>query len=250
MDSSGGMAGRQDTLPTGTVTFLFTDIEGSTRLLDGLEDDYAQLLGDHGRIFRDAIGAGGGTEVGTEGDSFFAVFPTARGAALAAVTAQRDLARNEWPRGVSVRVRMGLHTGTATHGPDGYVGMDVHRAARIAAAGHGGQILLSAATAELVRDFLPDGVMLTHLGTHALRDLPQPERLCQVLIEGLRARLPTHTIGRRQYRQPPGAAHHLRRPGGGVGCVDRPGGQATAGDAGWLRRHREVPARHRGGTGA
>ena len=190
MDSSGGMAGRQDTLPTGTVTFLFTDIEGSTRLLDWLDDDYAQLLGDHGRILRDAIGAGGGTEVGTEGDSFFAVFPTARGAALAAVTAQRDLARNEWPRGVSVRVRMGLHTGTATHGPDGYVGMDVHRAARIAAAGHGGQILLSAATAELVLDFLPDGVMLTHLGTHALRDLPQPERLCQLLIEGLQRDFP------------------------------------------------------------
>ena len=139
---------------------------------------------------RDAITAGGGTEVGTEGDSFFAAFPTARGAALAAVTAQRELAQNEWPHGASVRVRMGLHTGTGTPGPDGYIGMDVHRAARIAAAGNGGQVLLSGATAELVRDVLPDGVKLTHLGTHALRDLPQPERLCQLLIDGLESEFP------------------------------------------------------------
>ncbi len=190
MDPSGGAAARQGPLPTGTVTFLFTDIEGSTRLLDALGDDYGQLLGEHGRILRDAIRAGGGTEVGTEGDSFFAAFPTARGAALAAVTAQRELAQNEWPHGASVRVRMGLHTGTGAPGPDGYIGMDVHRAARIAAAGNGGQVLLSGATAELVRDVLPDGVTLTHLGTHALRDLPQPERLCQLLIEGLESEFP------------------------------------------------------------
>jgi class 3 adenylate cyclase len=147
-------------LPTGTVTFLFTDIEGSTRLLRALGERYAEVLDGHHRLVREAIAGGGGTEVGTEGDSFFAAFHTAHGALDAAVAAQRALADAAWPEGVDVRVRMGLHTGESRIADASYVGIDVHRAARISAAAHGGQVLLSSSTAELVRDRLPAGVTL------------------------------------------------------------------------------------------
>ena len=133
-------------LPTGTVTFLFTDIEGSTRLLSALGDEYSPLLGAHSDILRAAIKSQVGTEVSTEGDAFFAVFPSALHAVAAAVEAQRALAATAWPEGNSVKVRMGLHSGEGRLGGDNYVGLDVHRAARIAAAGHGGQVLLSDAT--------------------------------------------------------------------------------------------------------
>ena len=177
-------------LPSGTVTFLFTDIEGSTRLLQDLGDRYAQLLDDHCRVIRGAVAAEDGTEVGTEGDSFFVAFRDATQALSAAVTAQRGLAANAWPEGVDVRVRMGLHTGEGKHGGENYIGLDVNRAARIAAAGHGGQVLLSNATAELVSRSLPDGVQLADLGPHRLKDLAQPEHLFQVEIEGMRAEFP------------------------------------------------------------
>jgi len=118
-------------LPTGTVTFLFTDIEGSTRLLQRLGDRYWEVVDEHGRIVRDAIAAGRGTEIHTEGDSFFAVFPSPRGALAAAVQAQRTLAAHPWPEGYAVRVRMGLHTGEGVLGGDDYIGLDVHLAARI-----------------------------------------------------------------------------------------------------------------------
>ena len=146
---------------------------------------------------------------------------------------------------------MGLHTGTATHGPDGYVGMDVHRAARIAAAGHGGQILLSAATAELVRDVLPDGVMLTHLGTHApARPAPTGAALSGADRGSARRDFPPiRSVGVSTGNLPAPLTTFVGREGE-LAALDRPGGQATAGDAGGLRRHREVPARHRGGTGA
>src|ERR687896_2035615 len=148
-------------LPTGTVTFLFTDIEGSTRLLQELgRDRYRELQDAHADIMRRAIRAGSGVEIRTEGDSFFVVFPTPIGALRAAVTAQRDLADTD------IRVRMGLHTGEGRPGGDDYVGIDVHRAARIAAAGHGGQILLSDAT----RDPLPPD-RPRHLGAPPLKDL-------------------------------------------------------------------------------
>ena len=134
-------------LPTGTVTFLFTDIEGSTRLLHSLGPDaYADALADHRRVLRDAFAAHGGVEVDTQGDAFFVAFPTADGAASAALAANEALASGP------VRVRMGLHTGTPTVTREGYVGIDVHRGARVAALAHGGQIVLSATSEALLDD--------------------------------------------------------------------------------------------------
>ena len=134
-------------LPTGTVTMLFSDIEGSTALLSRLGDRYAEALSAQRAILRGAIGGSRGRELGTEGDSFFVVFESAGDAVRCCVAAQRALASHEWPGGVMVRVRMGLHSGAPARHEDGYVGMDVHRAARIAAAAHGGQVVLSEATA-------------------------------------------------------------------------------------------------------
>src|SRR5688500_555475 len=133
-------------LPTGTVTFLFTDIEGSTRLLQQVGDSYNQILETHSRIVREAIEAHSGIVVSTEGDSFFAVFPTPEDAVASAADFQRGLEAAEWNVDVRVTVRVGIHTGEGTIGGDNYVGLDVHRAARIAAAGHGGQVLVSATT--------------------------------------------------------------------------------------------------------
>ncbi len=172
-------------LPTGTVTFLFTDIEGSTRLVQDLGDRYRDLLADHCRIIRDAILRAEGTEVGTEGDSFFAVFPSASRAIAATVEAQRALADHDWPD-----VRMGLHTGEGKLGGDNYIGIDVHRTARIAAAGHGGQVLLSESTRALVEQALPGSVRLRDLGAHRLKDLAHSEHLYQLEIEGLPAEFP------------------------------------------------------------
>src|SRR5437764_2357535 len=163
-------------LPSGTVTFLFTDVEGSTKLLHELgAESYAEALAEHRRVLREAFSKHHGVEVDTQGDAFFVAFPTAPGALSAAREAQA--AR-------SVRFRMGLHTGTPLLAEDGYVGSDVHRAARIAAAGHGRQVLVSAATAALVDDELRD------LGEHRLKDLSAPERLWQ-LGEGEFPRLNT-----------------------------------------------------------
>jgi predicted ATPase/class 3 adenylate cyclase len=177
-------------LPTGTVTFLFTDIEGSTLLLQELGDRYADVLREHGDIVRRALEREGGAELGTEGDSFFAVFASPAAAVRAVVEAQRALAGHPWPESVQVRVRMGLHTGEGTPVGSGYVGLDVHRAARIGDAGHGGQVLLSEASAALIQQSLPDGVQLVDLGDHRLKDLPNPERLFQLSIEGLPAQFP------------------------------------------------------------
>jgi predicted ATPase/class 3 adenylate cyclase/Flp pilus assembly protein TadD len=157
-------------LPSGTVTFLFTDIEGSTRLLRELEAaNYAQALAEHRRILREAFGAHGGVEVDTQGDAFFVAFPTAPGALRAAAEALGRLATGP------IRVRMGIHTGTPHAAEEGYVGVDVHRAARIAAVGHGGQVLVSASTAALL-----DTDRLRDLGEHRLKDLSAPERIYQL----------------------------------------------------------------------
>ncbi|MGH2653800.1 MAG: adenylate/guanylate cyclase domain-containing protein [Actinomycetota bacterium] len=177
-------------LPTGTVTFLFTDIEGSTRLLQTLGERWPGILEDHNRLLREAIRGSGGIDVHTEGDSFFAVFRSAAASVSAAVAAQRALIGYLWPRDVTVRVRMGIHTGEGAVGGDDYVGLDVHRAARIAAAGHGGQVLISAATAELVRVDLPGDVGLRDLGEHRLKDLARPERIYQLTIDGLPGEFP------------------------------------------------------------
>jgi predicted ATPase/class 3 adenylate cyclase len=156
-------------LPTGTITFLFTDVEGSTRLLSELgPESYAEALAEHRRLIREASRAHGGVEVDTQGDSFFVVFSRASDAVTAAQEAQRDLA------GGPVRVRMGLHTGEPLRTAEGYVGTDVHKAARIAAAGHGGQVLVSTSTFELLDERLKD------LGEHRLKDLSAPERLYQL----------------------------------------------------------------------
>ena len=176
-------------LPTGTATFMFTDIEGSTRLVEELGPDYGALLARHHELIRTAC-AGGGAEVGTEGDSFFAVFGTAGDAVEAAIRVQRAIAAEPWTSGTDVKVRIGIHTGEAELAAGVYVGIDVHRAARIMSAAHGGQILASEATRALVSRPMPAGTSLRDLGEHRLKDLPTPERLYQVTADGLEADFP------------------------------------------------------------
>jgi predicted ATPase/class 3 adenylate cyclase len=170
--------------PTGTVTFLFSDIEGSTRLLEQLGPRFADVLRQHRQALRGAFAVQGGVERSTEGDSFFVAFPDAPKGLAAAVDASRRLASIDWPDGATVRVRVGLHTGEGRLVDGDYVGMDVHRAARIAAAGHGGQILLSESTRILAERSLPPGVSLTDLGEHRFKDIPAPEHLYQVTLDG------------------------------------------------------------------
>jgi WD40 repeat protein/class 3 adenylate cyclase len=177
-------------LPEGTVTFLFTDIEGSTQLLHRLRDKYAILLEQHHRILREAFVNWDGHEVDTQGDAFFVAFSRATQAVGAAAEAQRKLSEHIWPERVTVRVRMGIHTGESWTGSEGYVGMDVHRAARIAHVGNGGQVLLSETTTALVRDELPPGVSLLDVGRHLLKDIHRPEHITQLVIEGLPAEFP------------------------------------------------------------
>jgi class 3 adenylate cyclase len=177
-------------LPTGTVTFLFTDIEGSTNLARTLGSGWTQVLQEHNEILRQAIRDRGGIDLRTQGDALFAVFSSALDAATAAATAQRQLALHPWPSDGPVRVRMGMHTGEGRPGGDDYVGLDVHRAARIAAAGHGGQVLLSETTAALVAEALPDGMSLLDLGLHRLKDFDQPDRIHQLTITGLPTAFP------------------------------------------------------------
>ncbi|HEX5396682.1 MAG TPA: tetratricopeptide repeat protein [Candidatus Limnocylindria bacterium] len=177
-------------LPRGTVTLLFTDIEGSTQLLERLGDGYAALLDDHHRILGEAAEAHGGSRVDAAGDGLFYSFPTTRGAVAAALGAQRALTEHAWPSNAEVRVRMGIHTGEPMSVTTGYVGIDVHRAARICSAGHGGQILVSEAVHALIGGALPQDVTLHDLGPHRLRGLSAPERLYQVLGPGLRPEFP------------------------------------------------------------
>ena len=177
-------------LPTGTVTFLFTDVEGSTGLLKKLGAGYGDVLAAHQRILRETFAAANGQEIDTQGDSFFVAFSRAKDALAAAVEGQRALAAHSWPDGAELRVRMGLHTGEPIVGSDRYVGLGVHRGARIMAAGHGGQVLLSHATRELVEDDLDAGITLRDLGEYLLKDLDRPEHLFQVVGEGLAAEFP------------------------------------------------------------
>ncbi|HEX5827551.1 MAG TPA: adenylate/guanylate cyclase domain-containing protein [Candidatus Limnocylindrales bacterium] len=177
-------------LPTGTVTFLFTDIEGSTRLAFDVGVRYDALLATHHALVRESLARHGGVEVSTEGDAFFAVFSSATRAIAAALAAQQALAAHPWPADATVRVRMGLHTGDGRLGGDNYVGTDVNRAARIAGAGHGGQVLLSDATRAVAASSLPPGVALRDLGIHRLKDLPEPERIWQLDVAGLPSDFP------------------------------------------------------------
>jgi len=176
-------------LPRGTVTFVFTDIEGSTALLKRLGDRYGQVLDAHRRILREAVSGRDGREVDTQGDSFFFAFDRANAALAAAVVAQRALSDHVWPDDGEVRVRMGLHTAEPEVGDERYVGLGVHRAARIGAVAHGGQVLLSSATRELVEDE-KEGVSVRELGSYRLKDIDRPERLFQLDIAGLRSDFP------------------------------------------------------------
>jgi predicted ATPase/class 3 adenylate cyclase len=177
-------------LPAGTVTLLFTDIEGSTRLIQQLGERYADILEECRHLLRSAFHQWQGHEVDTQGDAFFVAFARATDAVAAAVAAQRALSNHAWPEGVTVRVRMGLHTGEPHLASEGYVGLDVHRAARIMSAGHGGQVLLSRTTYDLVEHTLPEGVSLLDLGAHRLKDLQQSGQLFQLVIEGLSTDFP------------------------------------------------------------
>jgi predicted ATPase/class 3 adenylate cyclase len=172
-------------LPTGTITLLFTDIEGSTRLLQQLKDDYATVLATQRQILRAAFANWHGVEMDTQGDSFFVVFPRALDAISAATQAQRVLYACPWPDGVNVRVRMGLHTGEPQLIGNDYVGIDIHRAARIGAVAYGGQVLLSQSTRDLVESELPAGVSLRDLGEHRLKDLRTPKHIFQLVIADL-----------------------------------------------------------------
>jgi class 3 adenylate cyclase len=169
-------------LPTGTVTFLFTDIEGSTELMRSLGDGYGQVLDDHRRLLREQLGSAGGREIDTQGDAFFFSFTRARDAVGGAVSAQRALDEHEWRDGAEVKVRMGLHTGEPAVGAEGYHGLDVVRAARICSAGHGGQILISETTRALIGNELPDGVQVVDLGPQRLKDIAE-ERIFQLSLD-------------------------------------------------------------------
>jgi YVTN family beta-propeller protein len=190
---------------SGTVTFVFTDIQGSTRLARELRERWPNVRAEHRGLIRDAFAAHGGEEVDTQGDSFFYVFSRARDAALAAADAQRALAAHDWPDDGEVQIRIGMHTAEPVVSDEGYHGIGVHRAARIMAAGHGGQILLSEATAAVLADEKPPGIELRDLGRHQLKDLDRPERVFQLMGDGLRQLFPrvrTARPPRPIYRRP------------------------------------------------
>jgi predicted ATPase/class 3 adenylate cyclase len=181
---------RDRTLPAGTVTFLFADIEGSTRLLRHLGNQYAPALAAFRGLMEAAVTGAGGWEIDAQGDAVFAAFSRAHDAVSAAVEAQRRIAVHPWPAGTALHVRMGVHTGEPVVTASGYVGMDVHRAARICQAGHGGQIVVSQTTVALISDELPQGMELKSLGQHRLKDLAAPVRLSQIVATGLRDEFP------------------------------------------------------------
>ncbi len=169
---------------------LFTDIEGSTRLLRQLGDRYGDLLRDHHALLRTVAASHGGQVVDTQGDAFFFAFPTSKQALAAGVDAQRRLAQGDWPDGVDLRVRMGMHTGEPALGADGYLGIDVVQAARICSAAHGGQLIVSESTRALALSDPPRGISFQDLGEHVLKGLDQPQRLYQVQADGLDTTFP------------------------------------------------------------
>lgn len=222
-------------LPEGTITLLFSDIEGSTRLLARLGERYGDVLSTQRAVMRAAFARHGGHEMGTEGDSFFVVFRTVGAAVRATTEAQRALGAASWPDGVEVRVRMGVHTGEPTRHEDGYVGMDVHRAARVAAVAHGGQVVLTAATHRIA--ITQGDVETLDLGEHRLKDIPGVERLHQLCAPGLlREFPPLRSLGSRSTLPLPPTAmvgrerelaevrRALAEPVGGAVTLTGPGG--------------------------
>lgn len=172
--------------PSGTVTLMFVDVEGSTQLVQQLGEEYAATLNEQRRLLRKSVGDAGGYEVDCRADEFFAAFQSPRDGLAAAGSIQRSFGAVTWPQGVRVRLRIGLHTGEPVLEGGAYLGLDVNRAARICSAGHGGQILLSAAT----RDLVAEDAEFKDLGAHALPGLPRPERIFQFLAPGLRSSFP------------------------------------------------------------
>jgi class 3 adenylate cyclase len=171
-------------LPAGTVTFVFTDIEGSTELVKQLGDRYGDVLREHRRLVRDTLAGAGGTEIDAQGDAFFFAFPRARDAVAGAVEVQRKHATHDWPHDTPVRVRIGLHTGEPAVGEEGYLGLDVIRAARICTASSGGHVLLSETTRALIGSNLPEGVSVFPIGERHLKGIDEPERIYELEIEG------------------------------------------------------------------
>ena len=178
-------------LPQGTVTFAFTDIEGSTSLLKALGDEYAVVLSEHRQIVREVFGSHGGVEIDTQGDAFFYAFGRARDAVAAAARVQQAHATHAWPQGASVLVRIGLHTGEPTFTTEGYVGLDVVHAARLCGACRGGQVLLSQVTKALAGSNLPDGVEVYPVGERELKDMDEPEVVYELGIVGVTPKTPT-----------------------------------------------------------
>ena len=232
-DNSGGAVTQ---LPTGTVTFFFSDIEGSTALLQRFGAEASALLDAHDAILQAALDARGGTTLRTEGDSFFAVFPSAPDAVAAAVDAQRSLAAHSWPEDGQIRVRIGLHTGAGELGGADYRGIDVHRAARIGAAAHGGQIIISESTAALL-PLSPGAPELADLGAHRFKDLLQPIEIHQVVADGLDREFP-------QIRSLDATTHNL--PAELTSFVPRPEVERITA---LLATHRLVTLTGPGGTG-
>ena len=219
-------------IPSGTVTFLFTDIEGSTRLLEQLREQYAALLEEQRDLLRLAFSHWNGHEIDTQGDAFFVAFGKAIEAVNCVMEAQHLLAEHAWPQGVRLRVRMGLHTGEPIVARTGYVGMDVHRAARIASAGYGGQVLVSQTTRELIFQDLPQGATLRDLGEHKLKDIRFPQHIYQLVIDGLASDFPPlKTLSAAEEPPTPGEA-----PYKGLQYFDEP-------DAAWFFGREQVTAR-------
>ena len=177
-------------LPSGTVTFLFTDIEGSTLLLQRLGDLYGRMLGDHRRLLRIAVEGAAGVEVDCRADEFFGAFADAHDAVRAAVSAQRALKLHQWPGELQPAVRMGIHTGEPAVADGSYLGLDVHRAARICSAASGGQVLISEATRNVLAETGVAGVSFSDLGEHELKGLPRPEHIFQLVVDDLRSEFP------------------------------------------------------------
>lgn len=207
-------------LPTGTVTFVFTDIEGSTSMLQRLgSESFRPVIVDHNRLIRQSFERG--VEIRSEGDAFFFVFASSVDAVQAALTAQQALGAHPWPDGGAVRVRMGLHTGEGSLGGDDYVGLDVHRAARIAAAGHGGQVLVSRSTRDLADSVATDGVSFRDLGAHRFKDILEPERLYQLVAPGLVAEHPpVRSLDARPHNLPAQPSEFIGREGDVTAVTD------------------------------
>jgi len=230
-------------LPSGTITVLHTDVQDSTPLAMRLGERYADVLATHRALLRAAFAAHEGYEVDTQGDSFFVVFPRATRATTAAVTIQRALTAETWPKGGAVRVRIGMHTGEPIRTAEGYTGLDVIRGARIKDAGHGGQVLLSKSTAALIEHTLTDGLGLRDLGEYRLKGLPQPERIFQLLIPNLSSDFPPlwslNTRGRDRAGLEPGRVLTTLLSCDMVGASAR---IVALGDRRWLDLQREYIA--------